>query len=196
MTRLLRIAVGVLLVTLPASASANWFRSRPAVAVASYYCPPLVCVPSYLVVCPIPMTAPLVPAVATTAEPPRIYATPVPAPASSAPGTAPPANPAPSGPTPKPPPPGANEAQSYYDAYAAAAPRTGLKPAEVLSIGFWNNTSKSMMLRVQGQSHALPAGRGVTLELPRQFVWQIDGRDAQLVNLPAAQTGADFVIRR
>jgi hypothetical protein len=94
-------------------------------------------------------------------------------------------------------PPGTNEAQAYYDAYAAAATnRTGIKAAELLSIGFWNNTSKSMLLRVQGQTHHLPAGRGVTLDLPRQFVWQIDGRDAQVVNLPASQTGADFVIRR
>jgi hypothetical protein len=158
-------------------------------------------VPSYLVICPVPVAPPLIPAVAATAEPPRIFATPVPAPASTPPGTSPPsANPAPAQPTPAQPSPappksGVNEAQSFYDAYAAE-PRGGVKKYDLVSVGFWNNTSRAVVLRVQGQVQTLPAGRGVTLDLPRQFVWQVDGREAQVLSLPAAQAGTDIVLRR
>jgi len=81
---------------------------------------------------------------------------------------------------------------SFYDAYAAAGASTGVTCA----IGFWNNTGRPVRLNVQGQGHELAPGRGLTLDLPRQFVWQVDNRPPRAENLAAAAPALDIVIRR
>lgn len=183
MLRLLASAVLLLLVSVPASA--NWWRRAAPVTVSAYYYPPVVVwSPSYPVVCPPVVTA--VPA--PTAAPP-VHATPVPAPASPAPIRPIPA------PQPTPPPAGVRESQSYYDAYAASTAASA-PASSTCAVGFWNSTARPVTLRVAGQVYTLAAGRGVMVDLPRQFAWQIDGRESQTTRVPADQVGVDIVIRR
>ena len=207
MARWLALAL-LLLVTAPAPA--NWFRSRSSAAPAVAYYPPTVVYMPLVCVAPAMPAMPLAPvpnyAMPPTAPAPaRLYATPTPAPPLANPGgpgapiplrpqPAPPGEAAPP-PAPAPGAPGVTErtSSSYYDAYAAAGvPAAG----ENCSIGFWNNTPRTIRLNVQGKDHELAAGRGLTLELPRQFVWQVDGRAPRAENLAAAAPALDIVIRR
>jgi hypothetical protein len=194
----------LLILAIPFPAMANWFRSRPSeVAVSSSYLGPTICVPSYALLFPVTSTpvattpfpvtpGPLAPIPGTSpmlADTPRSQATPVPAPPSGEPGR----------PTPTPPPmPPASEtrqSQSYYDAYAASA--TGSTTASgTCSVGFWNSTSRSVTVRVAGKVQVISPGRGVTLELPRSFSWQLDDRQPQQASTPSDQAGLDIVIRR
>ncbi len=194
--------VCVLVLAVPLPAKANWFRSRPpAVAVSSYYLGPAVCVPSYALLAPVGfapvLSAPVEasPGVGAPSgnralipgEPPRRIATPVPAPASQDPAR--PASP------PMPPASEPRESQSYYDAYAAS--QTGTAAATgTCSVGFWNSTARPVTVRVAGQVQFIQPGRGVTLELPRTFTWQLDDRQPQPARALADQAGLDIVIRR
>ena len=177
MSRLISILV---LALLPMPASANWFRSRTTVAYYYYPMPVAVYQPVW------PVATPAV----ITVEPPavvpqRIYAQPVPAPAS----------PPRIQPVPSATPPGVKESSSFYDAYAVVSEKRG-SSGDRCSIGFWNTTGRNMTLRVQGQGHLLAAGKGLTLELPRRFTWQVDDRPVETVEVPARDSALDVVIRR
>jgi hypothetical protein len=164
----------------------------------AYYPASVICVPVYPsagVMAPVPYLPSLPPAGSAP-----VYATPTPAPPQGAlPGTAP----VPPGPMP---PagagtPGVRESSSYYDAYAATAaaaplPREGRRTpsTERSSVGFWNNTPREMVLRVDGAGYRLAAGQGMTLDLPRRFTWQIDERAAKAEEL--SEAAIDIVIRR
>jgi hypothetical protein len=42
----------------------------------------------------------------------------------------------------------------------------------------------------------MPAGRSLTLDLPRSFTWQVAGRAAQAATIPPADGTAEILIRR
>jgi hypothetical protein len=174
------LGLAALLLGLPATVEASGFR-RHASVTYSYY-PSTVWYVPVLVVNP-PMC------VAAPAVPPRVYATPTPAPPLGA---------APAGPQPgnPPMPPAVKENRSFYDAYAVAGKDDRPVNGSRCTVGFWNNTGQDLVLRIDGQSRPLPNGRGVSLELPRVFVWQVVGREPQSERVPAEQTGVEIVIRR
>jgi hypothetical protein len=173
-------ATAVLLVLiLPLTASAFGFRSRPETTTYySYYPAPVVWVAAYPVYC-----VPVV--VAVPAPPPRVYAAPTAAPPLANPPPAPPMPPA-----------VGEQRTSYYDAYAVAGREGQPVDGERCSVGFWNSTDRDLVLRVAGQVRALPRGRGVTLVLPRDFVWQLDSRDPQVERVQAKESAVEIVIRR
>jgi hypothetical protein len=124
--------------------------------------------------------------------PQRIYATPTPAPSES--------NPMPPAAAPSTKPegaatPGVKESSSYYGSLATAGSGDPSR-LDRCSIGFWNGTQREVTLKVQGQLYRLPAGRGLTLDLPRRFIWQMEDREPKLEELPSSQSALDIVMRR
>jgi hypothetical protein len=166
-----------------------------------------------LVPTPLPGTAPANPtwAPATPAPPSAGPLPPVPTAQPTTPNTAPPpiAPQTPPPPTaPKlpalPPPPGMPQAAvqeshsstNTFDMYSVP-PDKGIKPtADRCSVGFWNLTGKELTLKIDGQTRTVAAGKSLTLDLARQFVWQVMGREAQNSTVPTADLGVEIVIRR
>jgi hypothetical protein len=89
-----------------------------------------------------------------------------------------------------------NESRSYYDAYPVA-PRDPPRPIGTrCDVGFWNLTDRDLTLRVDGQAVVLAQGKSLPLNLGREFVWQIEGRDPERQTLRTDESGLEIVIRR
>lgn len=127
----------------------------------------------------------------------RLYAKPMPAPASAAPATPAPATPSPAPAAPLPSrKPQVSESKSYYSAYPVTArDSNGIDPTRCV-VGFWNYSDRDQTLLIDGQSRTLPRGRGLTLELPREFVWSVAGREPQVERVAAAESTIEIAIYR
>jgi hypothetical protein len=62
-------------------------------------------------------------------------------------------------------------------------------------VGFWNLTGRDVTLVVDGKSQLLPRDRAVTLELPREFSWQIDQQPARSERVANEKASHEIVIR-
>ena len=62
-------------------------------------------------------------------------------------------------------------------------------------IGFWNLSGREVTLVIDGKSWKLAKDRAVTLDLERQFSWQIEGRPVRLERIGEMQTAHEIVIR-
>jgi len=77
------------------------------------------------------------------------------------------------------------------------APRGATGPAGArLTAGFWNLTDHDLTIKVDGQSHVVARGKNLPLEVGRQFVWQIEGRDPQREQIATGESAIEIVIRR
>jgi hypothetical protein len=184
------VAVALVLGTAMPVSGHFGFLYRPRTTTAYYIAVPAVAVyPAPVAVC-VPVAVPVVP--------PRIYAQPQPAPPST--GKEPPlAEPAkPTSPQPGPPAPKGPQSQvsNYFDSYAVASTATTQAPAGRCSVSFWNLSGQELILKVGQRRVPLANGRRATLELDREFTWQIEGRDAQTARLAANDTAQEIVIRR
>jgi len=63
-------------------------------------------------------------------------------------------------------------------------------------VAFWNLTDRELSLKIDGDARRLPRGKSVTLDLPPQFVWQIDGREPKTERVPSTESALEIVIRR
>jgi hypothetical protein len=182
------LALALLLVC-PASASAAWFRGRTAVT-SSYYYPayyyPTYYYPSYYYPTyyyPTYYYAPVAaPVYAQPVVAAPVYATPTPAPAC-------PPLAAPTTDQPMPPAPALSESRSKYR-------ETEQPDAATARVSFWNRSTQDLDVRIDGQLRTLRRGKGLTLELPRQFVWQVEGRAAETERVPTDKPSLEIVIRR
>jgi hypothetical protein len=178
------VAVGLLLLV-PLSAQAWGHRAQPVTAsyyytplvapTASYYYYPLVApapvVSAYYYPQPIPVVvAP--PAPVVVAAPAPVYAVPTPAPAC---------------------PPAVNESRSNSSPIVRTSARVANGTARVT---FWNHSPQELTLRIDGEVRTVARGRGLTLELPRKFIWQINDRPAEGEQVPDGEPALDILIRR
>lgn len=62
-------------------------------------------------------------------------------------------------------------------------------------VGFWNVSGRDVTIKVNGESRQLPRNRAVTLELPRDFVWQLEDREARREQVPNGQTTFEIILR-
>ena len=53
-----------------------------------------------------------------------------------------------------------------------------------------------MLLKIDGQPRLLPRGKSVTLDLSRQFIWQVDQQALQRESIPADKSTLEIVIRK
>jgi len=184
MTATIRGLALALVLLCPLGAEANGFRSRP-VATSYYYYPsyyyPSYYYPSYYPAY-VPAYAPVVmPTPGFVPAPAPVYATPTPAPPCPPPAA-----------TPSPavtPPPAVRESQSNY-------PTTARSVSTTAKVSFWNYSGRDVKLRVDGETRTIAAGRGLTLELPRDFVWQVDERTPETERVPSREPALEIVIRR
>ncbi len=190
---MLRIVRGVMValgVTLPAPAFAHGLlHPRSAYAVAYYYPAPVV--RFYVPAVPPP---PLCPPPLVSVPPPVAFAAPVPAPPSASP-----AAPRAVEPT-MPHLPDVVESHSaaspYYDAYPLAA-RDGKSPGPTApTVRVWNLSGRDLSVKVDGKPSLIAPGQSVRLTVPRQFVWQVIGREPQSERIPEGDLGLEIVVRR
>ena len=207
MSNLSRALSVFLLLATPMIARGDGFYSRYRNSVACY-CPVVVtCVP-------VSVYDPCAPYAATPGRSQAAISRPVPggknyapptaAPPSATPSTTPSTLPPPLAepPPPKLPPlstskpPQVSEPRYYYDSYAAT-PRTGAKPlGDRVSVGFWNLTDQDVTIKIDGQPRLLPKGKSVSMELGREFIWHLEGRDPQTERVATGESAMEIVIRK
>ena len=68
--------------------------------------------------------------------------------------------------------------------------------ADRFSIAFWNLSNSDLVLKVASRSYPLPRNKNLQLEMDRDFVWQVEGREAQVERIPTNESGLEIVIRR
>ena len=62
-------------------------------------------------------------------------------------------------------------------------------------VGFWNLTGRDVTLLVDGHTHFLQKDHAVTLDLGRQFTWEMDKGEPRNVQVPADQHTHEIVLR-
>jgi hypothetical protein len=199
--------MAIALVTSPTTASGHGLN-RPYPTVSYYYSVPAAYGPEcYMPVFPAPEPVPIfcapagpqpvavgVPgrqSVPATVQPPSVapnYAPPTAAPPSSGP-LQPTSFSSPS-------PEQVNESRRYYDVYPASSATPGQATDGRATIAFWNLTDRDLTLKVDGQERFLVRGKSLTMDLGRQFVWQVSGHDPQNESVARGETGLEIVIRR
>ncbi len=64
-----------------------------------------------------------------------------------------------------------------------------------LKIGFWNLTGRDITLTVDGTTRSLAKNRSLSLELDREFSWQVDRLPAHIERVPEGMAAHEVVIR-
>jgi hypothetical protein len=62
-------------------------------------------------------------------------------------------------------------------------------------VGFWNLSGRDVTLQVDGKTWTLPKNRAVTLDLERQFSWNLEGRPQRVEQVSQGQAVYEVVIR-
>ncbi len=90
-----------------------------------------------------------------------------------------------------------------YEAFYLApevVPAVGKAGEDSWPVSFWNLSGRSVSLHVVAQvgkrTYTLERGRQLTLDLPRQFQWQVEKRDPVSMEVPNGRAGMEIVIRR
>jgi hypothetical protein len=175
-SRRLVLASIVLIITATPGPACPWSmgvfeRPRPMPAPVWYYC-----VPAALpyTTAPGPVPQKLVPKVKTLAEP----------------------TPAPPSQTTVEPPAIQKRAPTVFEA------RSGMRTAQGIEgspsrckVGFWNVTGQDVTLTIDGKSRKLAKDRAVTVELERDFVWQITGREPRRERVPEEANVLEVILR-
>jgi hypothetical protein len=60
----------------------------------------------------------------------------------------------------------------------------------------WNLSERQLTVTVDRQTRAIPRGKHLAIEVPREFTWQIEGRASQIERIAAGESALTIVIRR
>jgi hypothetical protein len=178
-----RILLGVVFVSILTTSTASAFNGRfgfwrsPPTASnyyampSPYWCPPG---PTGPAVFPVPDARPM----------PMQYAPATPAPPS----------------TPEPPIKKASNDPRMPMIVTSHAPSGGAVQARPLAkdrcrVGFWNLSGRDVSLTIDGKTTLLPKDRAITVDLERQFTWQVEGRPPHSERLPEGKTTHEVVIQ-
>src|SRR5262245_6787934 len=158
---------------------------KPVPSPSWYYCVPTA-MPYANVPSPVPQKS--MPKVRNLAEP-------VPAPPSPSPAPLSP-TPVPRLPTTTEPPTSQKRAPTVFEARSGA--RTA-QAAEVsqdrCKVGFWNVTGQDVTLTIDGKSRMLAKDRAVTVNIGREFTWQITGREPRQERVPQETKVFEVILR-
>jgi hypothetical protein len=186
-SRLICVLTLVLILGCPLTASANfhyWF-GRP--SVSAYYYP----TPVWPGIYTVPVQPVCVPQATVPMPGVRLLAQPVAAPPSG--DSEPPRAKLPAGSENKKP---QVRDSNEYDAYPVATAEKAKGTDGRCTVNFWNVSGKALVLKVGDRRLSLATGKSVTLELDRQFAWQIEGREQRTQTIPQAECALDILIRR
>jgi hypothetical protein len=159
--------------------------SKPMPPPTWYYCVPA---PMPYANLPSPIPQKSMPKVKNLAEP-----TPAPPSPSPAPGSP---TPVPRLPTTAEPPTIQKRAPTVFEARsgarAAQAPEVS---QERCKVGFWNVTGQDVTLTIDGKSRMLAKHRAVTVDIGREFTWQITGREPRHERVPLETNVFEVILR-
>ncbi len=163
----------------------------------TYNCGAIPYAPYYPVQTQQPPLANQAPMSGLTAPPRRTYAQPTAAPPSTTPAPLTDAVP-PTKSAPPPPPrtPAVTDTGSYYDTYVRALHNSERREGSRPTAEFWNLTERDLTIKVDGQRHVVARQKSLLVEVPRQFIWQIEGRDPQKEQIATGESALELVIRR
>ena len=68
-------------------------------------------------------------------------------------------------------------------------------PQERCRVGFWNLSGRDVTLMVEGKMWTLARNRALTIDLERQFGWQIDQQPQHVERVPEGHASHEVVIR-
>jgi hypothetical protein len=91
--------------------------------------------------------------------------------------------------------PAVSESRSSGWQAADLQPDAGTAVKELLPVGFWNVSNRDVVLTVAGRARVLPANHSITLQVEREFSWQLDQQPAQQGRVPAGKSSLQLVIR-
>jgi hypothetical protein len=181
---LLCVSIVLLLGGNPASAFGYWYT--PAYVYSSYYYAPIPVYYQYYWAVP-----------AYSCQPASaVTAIPADSPSTSKADAEPPVLPAATG---EPPVGGMNQRPPTISATRAQSgnvvPGGAPLPKDRCRVGFWNLTGREVTLTVEGKSVTLAKNRSVTMDLERNFAWQVDQRPQHVERIAEGQFAYDLVIR-
>ena len=90
----------------------------------------------------------------------------------------------------EPPPSGARIIVATHGASSAASPGK-----DRLKVGFWNLTGRDITLIVDGKTRTVEKNRSLSLELEREFSWQVDRMPVHIERVPDGLAAHEVVIR-
>jgi len=91
---------------------------------------------------------------------------------------------------------GGTTRSGYFDAYPLATPPAKPAAPDRVAVGFWNLSDRDVTVLVAGQNHTIQRGRSLKVEVPREFTWQVAGREPETRRVPAADGGLEIVLRQ
>jgi hypothetical protein len=89
----------------------------------------------------------------------------------------------------------AKPATTVFDLYTNGDARPAATPGRFV-VRFWNLSSESLKITIDGQSLDVPGGQSRTVEAGGEFVWQVAGRAPEVSRVPAEARGVTVAIRR
>jgi hypothetical protein len=92
--------------------------------------------------------------------------------------------------------PEVSESRSYYESFSVRSPSTDKTLGDRCTVGFWNLTGHDVTVSIEGQARPLPRGKSLKLQVGRQFVWRVEGHEAQNETVPIENSGIEIVLRR
>jgi hypothetical protein len=84
----------------------------------------------------------------------------------------------------------------FYDSFPIALKANQKPPNDQCSVTFTNLSERAIKVRIGDQERALATGESATLPVARQFVWQMEGREAQNEKIGTGDYALQIVIRR
>ncbi len=80
--------------------------------------------------------------------------------------------------------------------FLVPADRPRAEPPAEVKVGFFNHSSRDLVLVVHGEEVRLPSAQFVTLRLPRNFQWSEKGAKSADVTVPTDADGVEIVFRK
>ena len=77
----------------------------------------------------------------------------------------------------------------------ALSAATSPVPKDRCRVGFWNLSGRDVTLVIAGKALSLAKDRAVTLDLEREFAWQVSGRSQHVERVGEGQATHEVVIR-
>jgi hypothetical protein len=90
----------------------------------------------------------------------------------------------------------ADDGTKPFNQYLVPADTPKAEPSAEVKVGFFNHSSRELVLTVHGEEVKLPGGQFVTLRLPRSFEWGEKGKKAASVTVPNDADGVEIVFRK
>jgi hypothetical protein len=84
---------------------------------------------------------------------------------------------------------------AFYQVFPSKPASEGATPGR-FPLVIWNLSATTRAVKVDGQRYPVERGQKVSVNVSREFVWQVEGREAELGRVPANEKGMTILIQR